>query len=250
MSLVPLYFSIPTGRISCSNRGEPIHLAIPFSCWAYLVLVCLYNTLFWIKVDIWRLVKRSLFQIRNKQVLTSIRAPTLVCYSPLWSFCHCRLHLPLSICFLILWLWTRQGEGKNDRRETHSSVGWCIIDPVLPSGWKVEVCVCSQNGATGTWMSSAKLCVSSHNKLTGVCLLLRLFISVYIWCFQIIIFSYSSLASPRWGSFTSATSLVSICKDLFFQTSKVINEAADCCGRPFYMWTNGCSRCLDGLRAN
>lgn len=192
-------------------------------------------------------------QTRNKQVLTAIRAATLLCLL-FTSSVFLSLPSPSSSFnfFLILWLWKRQGEGKNDRRETHSSVGWCIIDPALPSGWKVEVCVCGQNGATGTWMSSAKLCVSSRNKLTGVCLLLRFFISLYIWCFQIIIFSYSSLASPWRGSFTPTTLLMSICKDLFFlfQTSKVINEAADCCGRPFYMWINGCSRCLDGPRAN
>lgn len=97
-------------------------------------------------------------------------------------------------------------------------------------------------------MSSAKLCVSSRNKLTGVCLLLPLFISVY--GFKLL---FSATAHLRLHGGALSLQLRRSCQSLktfFFQTSKLINEAADCCGRPFYMWTNGGSRCLDGLRAN
>lgn len=42
------------------------------------------------------------------------------------------------LCFLILWLGEWWGEATNDTRDSHPSVGWCIIDPWRPSGWKVK----------------------------------------------------------------------------------------------------------------
>lgn len=54
------------------------------------------------------------------------------------------------LCFLMLWLWKWWGEATNDRKDSQC---WCIIDPRLPSGWKVKVSV---GGVTQTIRTDAK----------------------------------------------------------------------------------------------
>lgn len=129
--------------------------------------------------------------------------------------------------------------GKNDRRETHSSVGWCIIDPSLTSWWKVEVCV---SGVT--WRATAPgwappIHVCDHSTSSFV------YFSGYF-------MDRNSDFQPRWAPVSPTTSFLAILKD-FSGTPKVTNEAVDCCGRLFCTRTNGCSRRSDaqgGSRAN
>lgn len=159
-------------------------------------------------------------QTRYEQAPTLIRSSLFCfCYSPLLSFFHCCLHLPLSICFLILWLRRRSGDGGKKMiggRLTHLLADALLI-PGSHQGEKWRFVALESDWCNSTWMSSIKTCVYLCKQVHQGCLALHLFISADIWNTVIIIFSYTSPAFSQQSPFSPTMLFVSICKDFFLK---------------------------------